>query len=317
MEDFKDLYEKAGVLMQGALKKYAEGDFAGGDKERQQANELYDQAETEVNLAASKVSMLYGENRNFGLIYHVFESNAENLYKTKEGRKAIKEMVKLIKENKVLKKQHSIYNAFKNIDEDIEKGVGVSGYVSKLLEHIEPISVRDIVENNNKLISLFEKHNLNEMVQVDDSTFKLYEAIEYVITHNLWFNNAKDYIYSSKIIEEHLQNNIVKTSVNENNTMSTDELLDELKNRYKYSLNEDEQKVIDVLMENSNTEETFNKYKEKLTENIKNIINNTSDNTVKERLNEVINGINCMVYSKKTIVDDIVKLIKIEDKLSD
>ena len=317
MNDFKDLYEKAGVLMQGALKKYSEGDFEGGNKERQQANELYDQAETEANLAMSKTSMLYGENRNFGIIYHVFENNAENLFKTKKGKQAIKGIINLIKENKVLKEQHTIYNTFKTIDEDIEKNVGTSAYVSNLLEHINLLDTKEIVENNDRLISMFEKYGLNEMVQIDDDTFKLYEAIEYVITHKLGFNNAKDYLVSSKIIEEHLQKNIVKSNINESNASSTDEMINELKNRYKYALNEDEQRVIDVLSENSNTEETFNKYKEKLTENIKNIINNTADITVKEKLNEVINSVNCMVYSKQTIVEDIVKLMKIEDKLAE
>ena len=71
MAEFNDTYRKAGILMQSALKKYEAGDVEGGNRDRQMANEMYDKAENQVDAEV----MLYGESRNFGTIYKVFESN--------------------------------------------------------------------------------------------------------------------------------------------------------------------------------------------------------------------------------------------------
>ena len=83
MAEFNDTYRKAGILMTSALKKYGEGDYEGGNRDRQEANRMYDLAEKEVN-SAQETAILYGENRNFGTIYKVFESNTPNLFNSKK-----------------------------------------------------------------------------------------------------------------------------------------------------------------------------------------------------------------------------------------
>lgn len=98
-----DLYTKANTLMQGALKKYAEGNMEAADKERKQANELYDMAEKYVNMQAGNQEMIYGENKNFGLAYSIIEANTPKWFMNKKKAKAINEIKKLISENKVLK----------------------------------------------------------------------------------------------------------------------------------------------------------------------------------------------------------------------
>ena len=120
MADFNVNSEKGSVLMQQALKKYAKGDFEGGDKDRAEANRYYDLASAEINSEAGKITQLYGESRNFGIIYNVFEQNIENLLSTKKGKKIIKECFNLIKSNKVLNEQFKIYDMFEkaqNVDD--------------------------------------------------------------------------------------------------------------------------------------------------------------------------------------------------------
>ena len=70
-----DIFHKAEVLMKSALKKYSEGDIEHAEKDRQEANRLYDKIAAQE--PASEDDILYTENRNFGMIYHVLESNMQ------------------------------------------------------------------------------------------------------------------------------------------------------------------------------------------------------------------------------------------------
>lgn len=315
MEGFNEIYKKATVLMNGALKKYADGKFKEGDKDRELSNKLFDKLKDIENSDKHRDVSIYGENRNFGIIYNIFENNSEQLFKTKNGRNAIKEIVTLIKENKVLRTEHTVYNLFKNIEETLNKQVGIEGYVKKLVEAIKPIPKSVIIENNNKIISLFRKYNLNEKINIDDNLRHVYESIEFLLMHTPDLYNIKAYIKAENVIEENLKENVVSSKLNED--INIDETLVDLTNKYKYSLNEDEQKVIDLLSENKDKEQIYNNYKLKIIENIDNIMKSCDNYTIKESLNEVVDTINNMKFSKQTVVDDIIKLMKIEDKLNE
>ena len=113
MAELNDNYEKGTLLMTQALKKYAEGDFEGGDKDREKANKYYDLAKLEVNSEESKITSLYGENRNFGIVYKVLESNFSNSIQDKNIVKTpLIEALKKVKKNKQLNEQFKVYNAF-------------------------------------------------------------------------------------------------------------------------------------------------------------------------------------------------------------
>lgn len=315
MEGFNEIYKKAEVLMNGALKKYADGKFEEGDKDRELSNKLFDKLKNIENNVQYRTDSIYGENRNFGIIYNIFENNTEQLFKSKNGRNAIREIVTLIRENKILRTEHTVYNLFKNIEESLNRQIGIEGYVKKLVETIKPVSKSAIIENNNKLISLFRKYKLNEEININDNLKHVYESIEFLLTHTPNLQNVKAYIKAENIIEENLKENIVSRKLNED--INIGQVLLDLTNKYKYSLNEDEQKVIDLLSENQDTEQIYNNYKVKVVENINNIIKSCDNSTIKANLNEVVNTINGMKFSKQTVVDDIIKLIKIEDKLND
>ena len=174
MADFNVNSEKGSVLMQQALKKYAKGDFEGGDKDRAEANRYYDLASAEINSEEGKITQLYGESRNFGIIYNVFEQNIENLWDTKDGKKIVKECYNLIKSNKVLNEQFKIYDMFEkaqNVD-DVKDFVKAQNVIT---EHISKNQKNHIVEN--KLTSTeFEnkieevENEINEKINQDEKT---------------------------------------------------------------------------------------------------------------------------------------------------
>lgn len=312
MKNIRQIYEKAAYLMEEALKKYNSGDYAAGDKKRQESNKLYEMASRP---SCSKDDILYGKCKNFGIIYNVFENNTEKLFKTKRGRKAIADIMKLIMENDTLKTEHSIYNLFNSIDSTLNEKVGIEKYVGRLIEAIKPFSAKTLADDNGKLIALFRKYKLNEMVDIDDDTMDFYNAVEYLITHKPVIQNAKKIMESTNIIEEHLKKNITVKPILEN--VSVDDIVEVLENKYNYTLNEDERRLLDMITENEDTEKTFNDYRQKIIEKINRIADDSQDNTVKSELNGIIENIKKINYTKDNVVDDMVKLAKVEDKLND
>lgn len=309
MEDFNNIYEKAGVLMQGALKKYAEGDFAGGDKERQQANELYDLAEKYANMKSANDSMLYGENRNFGIIYNIVEANTRDWYLKTKNRKALVEVKKLFDSNETLKREFEIYNAFNTINE----GIDIEKYVKDVLNLTPKMTVKELKENNQKLIDLIRKYDGNELIEISDKDMELYEAIEYVITKNKTAKNLQDFILSEQKIVEYLKDNTLKTETSIIDEGSIEESIEKIKEIYNKTLNENERDLLDNVAKNGNNiEEVFNSVKKKITETVKKALSESDDMT-KDRWKQVLEHINEMKYEENNGVDNLVKLFEIKD----
>lgn len=112
MADFNEYSQKGSTLMQQALKKLVDGDIESFEKDRQEANRYFDMFYQSVNSEEGKITQMYGESRNFGVIYNVFEQNIDKLYESKSKKRLIKEMYYLIKNNKILNEQFKIYDMF-------------------------------------------------------------------------------------------------------------------------------------------------------------------------------------------------------------
>ena len=213
MADFNVNSEKGSVLMQQALKKYAKGDFKGGDKDRAEANRYYDLASAEINSEAGKMTQLYGESRNFGIIYNVFEQNIENLWDTKDGKKIVKECYNLIKSNKVLNEQFKIYDMF----EKAQNVEDVKDFVNEASNIIKTFDKKLVMENNEKLIKFIRDKKLDEYVDIPEETENLYEAIEYIVLNKKTYDNVNDFVKAQNVITEHIiknqKNNIVENKL--------------------------------------------------------------------------------------------------------
>lgn len=296
MADFNVNSEKGSVLMQQALKKYAKGDFEGGDKDRAEANRYYDLASAEINSEAGKMTQLYGESRNFGIIYNVFEQNIENLWDTKEGKKIVKECYNLIKSNKVLNEQFKIYDMFEkaqNID-------NVKEFVNEASNIVKKINKKLVMENNEKLIRFIRDKKLDEYVDIPEEMENLYEAIEYIVLNKKTYSNVNEFVKAQNVIAEHIEKS-QKNSINEaTNQMTANELenrFEEFENEINENINEDEKKLLDIFTNSKNdTKNIFEQYKKKTLKAVKDMIN-TSESSDKEQWNKIYESISSKTYS--------------------
>lgn len=276
MADFNVNSEKGSVLMQQALKKYAKGDFEGGDKDRAEANRYYDLASAEINSEAGKITQLYGESRNFGIIYNVFEQNIENLLSTKKGKKIIKECFNLIKSNKVLNEQFKIYDMFEkaqNVDD-------VKDFVNEASNIVKTFDRKIVMENNEKLIKFIRDKKLDEYVDIPEETENLYEAIEYIVLHKKTYDNVNDFVKAQNVITEHIvknqKNNIVENKIT---SAEFENKIEEIENKINEKINQEEKTLLDSFLtaRKDKKKEVFENYKRKTLRKIKEMIENSED----------------------------------------
>lgn len=276
MADFNVNSEKGSVLMQQALKKYAKGDFEGGDKDRAEANRYFDLVSAEINSEAGKMTQLYGESRNFGIIYNVFEQNIENLWDTKEGKKIIKECYNLIKSNKVLNEQFKIYDMFEkaqNVDD-------VKDFVNEASNIVKTLDKKIVMENNEKLIKFIRDKKLDEYVDIPEETENLYEAIEYIVLNKKTYDNVNDFVKAQNVITEHITKN-QKNNIVENKITSAEfeNKIEEIENEINEKINQEEKTLLDGFLTDRkpNKKEVFENYKKKTLRKIKEMIENSED----------------------------------------
>lgn len=315
MDNIHDIYKKASVLMQGALKKYAEGNFEAGDKERQQANELYDMANKYIDMESSKMDTLYGESRNFGIIYTVIEENAPKWFLNKKNNKAFKELSKIIKEDNILKTQFDVYNALNSLDE----GVDASRYVSEVLNNVPLLSRKNIVESNQKLIGLIKKYNADELVPISDKKAELYESIEYLITHKKNIGNTADFLRHQDRISKYLSENVVsKKEKSTDMDRFVSEKMNKISEAYNNELNDYEKRIVeDMAYSGWDIQKAFENVRHDLKESLCNVIAESEDNETQGRWSRILKQVNNMKYAENNAIDDIIKLYEVKKRIAE
>ena len=296
MADFNVNSEKGSVLMQQALKKYAKGDFEGGDKDRAEANRYYDLASAEINSDAGKMTQLYGESRNFGIIYNVFEQNIENLWNTKAGKKIVKECYNLIKTNKVLNEQFKIYDMFEkaqNVDD-------VKDFVNEASNIVKTFDKKIVRENNEKLIKFIRDKKLDEYVDIPEETENLYEAIEYIVLNKKTYNNVNDFLKAQNVITQHIIKN-QKNNIAENKLTSVEfeDKIEEAEKEINENINQEEKTLLDRFLttKNQNKKEVFENYKRKTLRKIREMIENSEDSD-KSQWNKIYENVSSKNFSE-------------------
>ena len=289
--------DKGIKLLNEALKHYENGEISSAYKAYQEAGSFLTEANSRANTAEGKISLKYGGNRNFGVIYKIFESNTRNLLRDKSSQRKLKKIMGLIRENKVLNDEFNAYNAFTN-PTNVENP---SEYVNEAMSLITRYSKKTIRENNEKLINLFKECKLNENISVDDNEIELFENIEYLILHNKDFKNINKY------------NDIQKSLCESKNIDEVyDERINEVVKKHENELNDDEIKLIMEVNDPLKAKKLFNKYKTEVTSLVNEQIKEGKD---VESWNEILNKLNTKVFESKTALTDIAEFIEIKNEI--
>ena len=252
------------------------------------------------------------DTTNFGVLNHIFENELPTLIKN--NKKAVKKVIKTIKEDKNLKSQFSFYNVIK--EQYNNATTANSKEVLETLAKIvcENIDTKTIKASNKKLRDVLFESGVKPSSFVDEDSMKLYENGNVILTTKRNSDNTialiESYDEVCKWMDKHKEEKKVGKDA--------DEMIREFEEKLKENLTESELSFVQQITDfrtpiaEQRKEKLFNKLKEDCITAINEMLNEDGDNTELKALNEQLNE---MQFNKNNIVKDIAKLLEIRDIL--
>lgn len=256
---------------------------------------------------------LYGECRNFGVIYKIMESNCAELYKSDNGRQVIKEFVSLIKSDKAINEQFNYYSLY---TDNNNKYDDVASYVNEAVSYTPSVSKKALKEGNQKLIDILRKGKVNEMVEISDDEMSLYEAIEATILSKSSSRQINEMVNAKATLKNYLSNKKELAEAKKITYKDYQDAVNEAVKELSESLSEDE---ISLLQEMYNPDcdkkEKFDFYKQDTLKRISNVMNTEADSDNKARLSKIYIQINEQQYNEHNALLDVAKFISVKNIL--
>ena len=254
---------------------------------------------------------------NFGVLNHIFENELPTLIKT--NKKAVRNVIKTIKEDKNLINQFNFYNVIKEQYNGSHADMISSKEAIENLAKIvgENIDLNTVKASNKKLRNVMIESGVKPSNFVDEESRKLYENGDVILTSKRNTNNmislVESYNAVSKWMDAH-KSDKVKDGKN------PDEMIREFEEKLKDNLNESEISFVQQITDfrtpiaEQRKEKLFNKFKNECINKINEMLKEDAENVELKGLSDQINE---MSFNKETIVKDIAKLLEIRDILMD
>ena len=295
-------------IMSEALNKK---DFAVYDAAKEMLEETVEDCKHEKQLAEQL------NTTNFGILNHIFEERLPELFKT--NKKAVRDVIKTIREDKNLMGEFNYYNAIRQYKGKIAEKISPDMIMSKLNEAIvATINKSTVIESNKKFRKVLKENNIIPNDFVDDEMKELYESGHNILTKNSGsINNVMVIAESSDNIKSYMdkhKTDAVKEAID------PDKLVREYKEKLKDTLTESEMSFVQQITDwrspiaEQRKEKLFNKFKNECIDKINEMLKEDKDNVELKGLSDQINE---MSFNKDTIVKDIAKLLEIRDILLD
>jgi hypothetical protein len=282
-----------------------QGGIEAAEKYVQEMEDAFERYKEACNFEDSMI------DSNFATINATLESVLPKLMT--KNKKALRECVKLIKEDKNLLAQFKFCNALRKFNCDTD----AKDYINESLKLVsKDINYKTLNESNRKFAKLLIKHNIKPS-NINENEMKFAKSCDYLLTHKKNLNNLTNFTNNLKSASDYLVEN-KKLNENKVDIISMAEQVEKKLN----SLNESERALVaDIMMANSSGAETrrmnlFNKIKNECIEKINKMISE-NEGDEKERLLNLKETIMLKEYDKANIVGDIAKLLEIGAVLSD
>ena len=253
---------------------------------------------------------------NFGVLNHIFESQLPTLLKV--NKKAVRDVVKTIREDVNLRSEFNFYNVIKNqYNSDLSSKIGAEVMLNEIADVIiNNINQDTVIDSNKKLRKIMEDNNVVPIDYIDDDSRKLYESGHILLTNKKKASNMIALMESQKSVCEYMENHKV---INDAKKKDVGSLIEEFENKLKTNLNESEMSFVKQITDfkspiaEQRKEKLFNKFKNECVEKLNKMLKEDKNN---ESLKSLSKQIGEMKYNNETIVGDIAKLLEIRDILS-
>ena len=281
------------------------GDLESYDKYFQEMEDIAERYKEACNYEDSMI------NANFATLNTTVESVMPKLLT--KNKKALKECVKMIKEDKNLLAQFKFCNSLRKFNCDTD----AKDYINESLNLVaKDIDYKTLKESNKKFAKFLISNNIKPG-EINESELAFAKNCDYLLTHKKNLNNLTEFTNNIKSASDYIVENR-KLNKEKVDVLSMAEQVEKKLN----SLNEAEQALVNDIMNartsvaESRRQTLFNKIKNECVDKINKMIEENSGDE-KERLLNLKETILLKEYDKNSIVEDIAKLLEIGAVLSD
>lgn len=277
--------------------------------------DLYDTLMKEAEIAYSEYKRecaLTYECTNFGMANYIFEDALPHLFKT--NKKAVKDFITTIKEDKNLLYQFQFYKALEKYNKNIDS----TNYINEALEIVKNnINQKTLNESNEKLAKLIIKYGIKPSETIPSRSMELFESCDFLFKNKKRLTNLTTVNENINRVVNFTEQNY--NSINENKT-NIFKLIEDFDKKYGSLLNEEEKDFVKEIMDfkkedkDNKKEKLFNKFKNECLNTINKLISESSEEE-KEGLYAIKEQIESKQYCDETLVKDMAKLLEIRDIL--
>lgn len=293
--------------VEASIKAFESGDLGNMERNFNLSKEAFAKYKDEQDLQQQM------EQISFGYANYIVEQNIFNLFKN--NKEALKEYNKLIKEDINLNSQLQLINSImdyhnlygnNNLYEYINESINITR---------KNINSKTIQESNIKILDFIQKYNLKINEDIDDNLFNIYENIDLILKGKTNLKKLQENTYRIRSICENLEK-IPSSLINENKSENKNNIsITDFEKKYNDELNEEEKKIIADFFNNKT--ETFIKTRDLCIEHINKTINECTNNEEREQLKEIKKNIESLSYNDENILESIIKILEINEVLTD
>lgn len=273
------------------------------------ANSIFDKLIKSVNADSDEMDNLYGESRNFGVIYSVIEGNSKYLTETKDGQKTLRKIYCEMKSDKNL---HEQMKAFCNLT--TSKHINnVNEYIDEAVSIVPHFNKDSIKESNEKLIKIINESKMDKFVDIPEDKLNLFEAVEYLTFNKKSLSNIDEYVSAKNVVAENISRNTedVKPST------SYDKDVNDISESIANELNDSEVGLIESVMSSTDKPSLFENYQTETLTKVKKLMDLEKDLKIKERLSNIYERIEGKKFNEKNILADIAEMIEIQETIDE
>ena len=275
--------------------------------------------EKQLNTVKTLEAAHDASHKNFGFIKEAMESLSHELFRTKEGRSILNRYISCVKESATLGKMHQLYECVRRADKNID----VDRYLNETISLIGHVNANTYINDTAKVgkilgeAYIFLGHDKVENIIHESGNEDLNESVEYIGTRAKNTKNLSDFMSHCQVIKEHILSHNTKTAKHtSSNNIET--AINDFNAKYGNELDENTTALVKELLENTDKEGMFNKYKSaclsKLEEK-QNVFKENGDNLSSERIGVILEKVSGKKYNIETVNNDIFNLIEITNSL--
>ena len=298
-------FEKAMKEWQAAIKK---NDTEVADIMQKRVNDIYKEYKDEIEYQNKAMEA------NIGELGAMFESALPTLLI--KNKKCVREIMRLIKEDKNIKTQLQFFETMKNYDGTTD----AKDYIKESIELASNnIDVHTLKESNKKLSDLILKHNIKSDEPITEDKSAFFKAGIYLLTHKKNLGNLSQMTANRNIVESYILNH--KKTIEEDKSQIIKTMTESFDKNMAILTEEERMVVMDIINSKSPIAEKkqkkfFDDLKGKCIDKIDTILLDSNEDE-KSALASIKDEISSMEYNKETVIKDTAKLLEIGAVLSD